>query len=63
MTTNIDIDQEKLKAIMDLKKFKSKKEAVNEAISAYLKQLNRKEVLKWRGANVWEGNLDEMRRD
>jgi Arc/MetJ family transcription regulator len=63
MTTNIDIDQEKLSKLMLIKKFKSKKEAVNEAITEYLKDLNRKEVLKWRGANSWEGDLDEMRRD
>lgn len=62
MTTNIDIDQEKLSKIMLLKKFKTKKEAVNEAITEYLKYLNRREVLKWRGAG-WEGDLDKMRED
>ena len=63
MTTNIDIDQDKLKAIMELKKFKSKKEAVNEALTDYLKNLNRREVLKWRGSNTWEGDLNIMRED
>lgn len=62
MTTNIDIDQEKLSKIMLLKKFKTKKEAVNEAITEYLKYLNRREVLKWRGTG-WEGDLDKMRED
>jgi Arc/MetJ family transcription regulator len=63
MTTNIDIDQDTLNSIMELKKFKSKKEAVNEALKDYLKNLNRREVLKWRGSNSWEGDLNIMRED
>lgn len=63
MTTNIDIDQEKLLRIMNLKNFKTKKEAVNEALTEYLRNLNRLEVLKWRGRNTWEGDLNEMRQD
>ena len=51
MVTNIDIDQEKLSQIMIMKQFKSKKEAVNEALSEYLKNLLRQEVLTWKGSN------------
>jgi Arc/MetJ family transcription regulator len=39
MVMKIDIDQEKLSQIMTMKQFKSKKEAVNEALSEYLKNL------------------------
>ncbi len=63
MATNIDIDQEKLSQIMTMKHFKSKKEAVNEALSEYLKNLLRQEVLTWKGSNCWEGDLDPMRTD
>lgn len=63
MTTNIDIDQEKLMELMALKNYKTKKEAVNSVIDEYLKILARRELLKMRGKDVWEGNLDEMRRD
>lgn len=63
MTTNIDIDQEKLLELMTLKNYKTKKEAVNSVIDEYLKILARRELLKMRGKDVWEGNLDEMRRD
>ena len=63
MATNIDIDQEKLSQIMTMKQFKTKKEAVNEALNEYLKMLFRQEVLKMKGSNVWEGNLDQMRTD
>lgn len=63
MATNIDIDQEKLSQIMTMKKFKSKKEAVNEALSEYLKIIVTQELLKLKGSNVWEGDLEQMRLD
>jgi Arc/MetJ family transcription regulator len=63
MKTRMDIDQEKLSQIMELKSFKSKKEALNEALSEYLKNLLRQEVLKIKGSNCWEGDLEQMRLD
>jgi Arc/MetJ family transcription regulator len=63
MLMKIDIDQEKLSQIMTMKQFKSKKEAVNEALSEYLKNLLRQEVLKMKGSNCWEGDLEQMRLD
>ena len=63
MATNINIDQKKLSQIMTMKRFKSKKEAVNEALSEYLKDLLRQELLKMKGSNCWEGDLDQMRSD
>ena len=63
MATNVDIDQEKLSQIMTMKQFKSKKEAINEALSEYLKNLLRQEVLTWKGTSFWEGDLDQMRTD
>ena len=63
MATNIDIDQEKLSQIMSMRQFKSKKEAVNEALNEYLKDLLRQELLKMKGSNCWDGDLDQMRLD
>ena len=63
MATNVDIDQEKLSQIMIMKQFKSKKEAVNEAISEYLKDLLRQEALTWKGTDFWQGDLNQMRAD
>lgn len=63
MATNIDIDQEKLSQIMTMKQFKTKKEAVNEALTEYLKNLMRQKVLTWKGSNAWEGDLEQMRLD
>ncbi|MBK6976732.1 MAG: type II toxin-antitoxin system VapB family antitoxin [Cytophagaceae bacterium] len=63
MLTNIDIDDRKVKEIMTMMNIKTKKEAVNTAIDEFLRALSAKELLKLKGSNVWEGNLDEMRRD
>jgi Arc/MetJ family transcription regulator len=59
----IHIDEEKIREIMEFKKFKTKKEAVNAAIDEMLNRLTRLEILKWKGSGSWEGDLDEMRRD
>jgi hypothetical protein len=61
MKTRMDIDQEKLSQIMEIKCFKSEKEALNEALNEYLKNLLGKEVLKMKGSNCWEGDLEQMR--
>ena len=63
MKTRMDIDQEKLSQIMEIKCFKSKKEALNEALNEYLKNLLCKEVLKMKGSNCLEGDLEQMRLD
>ena len=61
MLTNIDIDQKKIAGIMAKRNFKSKKEVVDKALEMLLKQITREEILKWKGSDVWEGDLDEMR--
>jgi Arc/MetJ family transcription regulator len=63
MATNIDIDQEKLAQIMSMKQFKTKKEAVNEALTEYLRLIISQELLKMKGSNVWDGDLEQMRLD
>lgn len=63
MATNIDIDQEKLAQIMSMKQFKTKKEAVNEALNEYLRIIMSQELLKMKGSDVWEGDLEQMRLD
>ncbi len=60
MFMKIGIDQEKLSLIMALKNFKAKKEAVNEALNEYLKNPLRQEVLKMKGSDCWEGDLNQM---
>lgn len=63
MVTNIDIDDEKVKAIMELTKIKTKKEVVNLALEELYNRILRLEALKWKGTYAWEGDLNEMRKD
>lgn len=63
MATNIDINTRALSEIMAIKPFKSKKEAVNEALNSYLRQLRQQQALLLKGSNIWEGDIDQMRRD
>ncbi|MGA0560421.1 LuxR C-terminal-related transcriptional regulator [Larkinella sp. VNQ87] len=63
MATNIDLDAAKLSQIMAIKPFKSKKEAVNEALTNYLNYLLTQQALTLKGSKIWEGSLDQMRRD
>lgn len=63
MASNIDLDLAKLSQIMAIKPFKSKKEAVNEALSSYLNYLLSQQALALKGSKIWEGNLNEMRQD
>jgi Arc/MetJ family transcription regulator len=63
MSTNIDIDQEKLSKIMEMKQFKTKKEAVNAAIGEYLKVLICQELIELKGSQIWQGDLEQMRLD
>jgi Arc/MetJ family transcription regulator len=63
MLTNIDIDQKKVAEVMSLLNIKTKKEAVDKALENYLRILSAQELLKMKGSNVWEGDLDKMRTD
>jgi Arc/MetJ family transcription regulator len=42
-------------------KSSSKKEVVNKALKNYVFFLKRKEILSFRGDNIWTGDLDSMR--
>ena len=63
MATTINLNAETLAQIRSLKHFGSEEEAVNEALNSYLRQLRQQQALPLKGAKIWDGNLDEMRRD
>lgn len=46
---------------MSMKQFKAKKDAVNEVLNEYLKNLLRQQVLTWKGSNACEGDSEQMR--
>lgn len=63
MRTNIDIDEKLLSELMELTGSPTKKEAVNQAIAARLRQLKAAAAIrKQYGKLEWEGDLDAMRR-
>ena len=49
--------------MMSMKQFKTKKETVNQALNEYLRIIMSQELLKMKGSNVWEGDLEQMRLD
>ena len=48
---------------MAITKIKTKKEAIDKALEAFLRVVSAQEILKMKGSNVWEGDLNQMRAD
>ena len=63
MRTNIEIDDELMATAMKAGGFKTKREAVDEALRLLNQMQAQKEFRKLRGKINWIGDLDEMRRD
>lgn len=60
--TNIVLDDDIVKEAQGLTSLKTKKDVVDLALRALVKNLKRKKLLKLRRKGLWEGNLEEMRR-
>ena len=63
MRTNIEINDQEMANAMKSGGFKTKREAVNEALRRFNQLEAQLEFRKWRGKLHWVGDLDEMRRD
>ncbi len=61
MRTNIELDDTLVKEAMDLSGMTTKKAVINLALEEYIRAYTRKKIVKYRGKNIWEGNLEEMR--
>ena len=61
MRTHIDIDDALLHQVQQLGSFPTKKAAINAALSAFVNQLKRQELLALRGKVRWTGDLDQLR--
>ncbi len=59
--TNVEINLDLVKEIMETYNLKSIKEAVNFSMEKTIDQQKRKKLLAMEGKVQWEGNLDEMR--
>ncbi len=56
MRTNIDIDDATLEAAMRAGPFKTKKDAVEAGLKLLARQAAYREVLKWEGKLMWDGD-------
>jgi Arc/MetJ family transcription regulator len=59
--TNIEIDLDLVKEVMEKYQIKTMKEAVNFSLEKIIESKKRKNLLQLKGKVKWEGNLDEMR--
>jgi Arc/MetJ family transcription regulator len=60
--TNIEIDMNLVKEVMEKYRIKTIKEAVHFSLEKIIESKKRKDLLKMKGKINWEGNLDEMRK-
>jgi Arc/MetJ family transcription regulator len=61
MRTNIEIDDELMKAAMKSAGVKTKRETVEAGLRSLLRSQSQAEFRKMRGSMLWEGNLEESR--
>ena len=59
--TNIEIDEKLAEKSMAISGLKTYKDVVNLALSDFVKKNNRKNLLKYMGSEIWEGNLEDTR--
>jgi Arc/MetJ family transcription regulator len=60
--TNIEIDVDLVREVMETYSLKSMKDAINFSLEKTVEAKNRAKLLKMRGKINWEGDLDEMRK-
>ena len=63
MRTNIVIDDDLMRQALKLTGFKTKREAVEEALRTLVRLRAQAEGRRLRGKLHWEGDLEAMRRD
>jgi Arc/MetJ family transcription regulator len=61
MRTNIELDEKLVNEAMRISGITTKKALVNKALQQFIDSNDLKELLKYQGSGIWEGNLDEMR--
>jgi len=58
---NINIDDNLLAEAMKISGIDTKAAVLNFALKEYLRKNNLKNILKYRGTNIWEGDIEDMR--
>lgn len=59
--TNIEIDLDLVREVMEKYQLKSMKDAINFSLENTVESIKRARLLQMKGKVTWEGNLDEMR--
>jgi len=61
MKTTIEIDEKILQNALDISGVATNDSIIELALKEYIRIKNQKRLLKFRGMQIWEGNLDELR--
>jgi Arc/MetJ family transcription regulator len=61
MRTNIELDDNLVNEAMRISGITTKKALINKALQQFIDSNDLKELLKYQGSGIWEGNLEEMR--
>ena len=61
--TNIEIDDDLIRKARKLTRLKTKRQIVDRALDLLVRSESRKDILKYYGSGVWQGNLKESRRN
>jgi Arc/MetJ family transcription regulator len=59
MRTNIDLDDILVKKAMEISGQNTKKAAINTILSEYIRKHNQKNILKYRGTKIWDGDPEK----
>jgi len=61
MQANPKVDENLLAEAMRVSGIDTKAAVLNFVLEEYLRKNSQKKILKYRGTNIWEGNIEEMR--
>jgi Arc/MetJ family transcription regulator len=62
MRTTLNIDDDALRAAMELGRGRTKTEIINEALRRFVRAKRRRELLDLQGKVRWEGDVDALRK-
>lgn len=63
MRTNINIDDRLIAQARRLTRLRTKREIVDRALRVLVESEARKSILRYRGSEIWEGDLKALRRN
>ena len=61
--TNIEIDENLIRKARKLTRLKTKRQIVDRALNLLVRSESRKGILRYYGSGVWQGDLEESRRN